>query len=69
MSKGESPSAVADAVVGSNCLKRASGFLKMSAGPMNPAIARFVHTIAASAENAALAPLESLERGSPAEYS
>lgn len=53
-SKGESP------WVGSLSLQKASGFLKISLGPTNPAIALFILIIAASVEIAAEAPLESL---------
>jgi len=38
----------------------ASGFLNMSLGPMNPFIALCIDTIAISVDNAADAPLESL---------
>lgn len=53
ISNGEPP------LVGSFNLKIASGFLKISFGPMNPYIALFMHIIAASVEIAAEAPLES----------
>ena len=43
--------------VGSNYLNKASGFLKISFGPMNPAIALWTEVIATSVERAALAPL------------
>jgi hypothetical protein len=53
MSNGESP------LVGSFNLKMASGFLKMSLGPMNPFMALLIQRRAASVEMAAEAPLES----------
>lgn len=53
ISKGESP------WVGSLSLKMASGFLKISLGPMKPFIALLTHIRAASVEIAADAPLES----------
>jgi len=53
ISKGESP------FVGSFNLKIASGFLKISLGPTNPAIALLMQPIAASVLIAADAPLES----------
>ena len=43
----------------SNSRNTASGFLKMSRGPRNPAIERFTHMIAASVEIAADDPFES----------
>jgi hypothetical protein len=51
--KGQSP------VVFSFNLKIASGFLNISAGPINPFIVLLIHLIAASVEIAAEAPLES----------
>jgi hypothetical protein len=54
ISKGLSP------VVFSNYLKIASGFLKISLGPINPYIALFMLIIAASVDKAAEAPLLSL---------
>jgi len=53
-SNGESP------LVGSKYLKIASGFLKISLGPINPSMALFMHKMAASVLMAALAPFESL---------
>lgn len=53
ISKGESP------FVGSLSLQIASGFLKISLGPINPFIALFMLIMAASVLIAALAPLES----------
>ena len=40
--------------------KIASGFLKISFGPMNPLLALFIDNIAIYVDNAADAPLESL---------
>jgi len=54
ISKGELPS-----FVGSFNLQIASGFLKISFGPIKPYIARLMHIIAASVDIAADAPLES----------
>ncbi len=54
MSNGLSP------LVFSNNLKIASGFLKISFGPIKPFIALFMHKIAASVLIAAEAPFESL---------
>lgn len=54
ISKGDSP------LVGSFNLKMASGFLKISLGPMNPFMALLIQLRAASVEIAAEAPLLSL---------
>ena len=53
-SKGESP------FVGSLSRQKASGLRKISLGPTNPAMARFMLMMATSLERAAEAPLESL---------
>lgn len=46
--------------VGLNYLNNASGFLKISFGPLNPRIALYTDITATSVDKAALAPLLSL---------